>query len=135
METQTIVNESPRVGRNDACPCGSNKKHKFCCGAIELAPAVKPHKTLSPTGFNQCFMILLERAGGSADISCADLEKLVKEQGKAMSLKYKVETDSFHFEMLKVKISPIVQPGGKKIEVVEEEKKEEVDDDNSNSSL
>ena len=24
---------SPKVGRNDPCPCGSGKKHKKCCGA------------------------------------------------------------------------------------------------------
>jgi preprotein translocase subunit SecA len=28
----TIVNNQPRVGRNDACPCGSGKKFKQCCG-------------------------------------------------------------------------------------------------------
>lgn len=27
----TVVNEV-KVGRNDACPCGSGKKYKFCCG-------------------------------------------------------------------------------------------------------
>ncbi|MGO9271098.1 MAG: UPF0149 family protein [Terriglobia bacterium] len=26
---------SPRVGRNDPCPCGSGKKYKKCCGAAE----------------------------------------------------------------------------------------------------
>jgi len=25
--------EAPKVGRNDACPCGSGKKYKKCCGA------------------------------------------------------------------------------------------------------
>lgn len=25
--------ETPKVGRNDPCPCGSGKKHKKCCGA------------------------------------------------------------------------------------------------------
>lgn len=25
--------ESPKVGRNDACPCGSGKKFKQCCGS------------------------------------------------------------------------------------------------------
>jgi uncharacterized protein YecA (UPF0149 family) len=25
------VRESPRVGRNDPCPCGSGKKFKKCC--------------------------------------------------------------------------------------------------------
>ena len=24
--------ETPRVGRNEPCPCGSGKKHKKCCG-------------------------------------------------------------------------------------------------------
>ena len=28
----TIRHESPRVGRNDPCPCGSGKKFKKCCG-------------------------------------------------------------------------------------------------------
>ena len=27
-----IVNEGPKVGRNDLCPCGSGKKYKNCCG-------------------------------------------------------------------------------------------------------
>jgi uncharacterized protein len=26
-----VVNATPRVGRNDPCPCGSGKKHKKCC--------------------------------------------------------------------------------------------------------
>ena len=25
------VRTSPKVGRNDPCPCGSGKKHKKCC--------------------------------------------------------------------------------------------------------
>ena len=33
-ETQrTVVRKTPKVGRNDPCPCGSGKKHKKCCGA------------------------------------------------------------------------------------------------------
>ncbi len=28
----TKVNESPKVGRNEPCPCGSGKKFKKCCG-------------------------------------------------------------------------------------------------------
>ena len=27
-----IVNNAPKVGRNDPCPCGSGKKYKNCCG-------------------------------------------------------------------------------------------------------
>jgi preprotein translocase subunit SecA len=30
---KTIVRETPKVGRNDPCPCGSGKKYKKCCGA------------------------------------------------------------------------------------------------------
>ncbi len=29
---RTVVNEGPKVGRNDLCPCGSGKKYKNCCG-------------------------------------------------------------------------------------------------------
>ena len=28
----TYHRDSPKVGRNDPCPCGSGKKHKKCCG-------------------------------------------------------------------------------------------------------
>lgn len=29
--------ETPRVGRNDSCPCGSGKKYKKCCGAESMS--------------------------------------------------------------------------------------------------
>ncbi|QDT42034.1 preprotein translocase subunit SecA [Gimesia alba] len=29
---EPIVNQQPKVGRNDLCPCGSGKKYKKCCG-------------------------------------------------------------------------------------------------------
>ncbi len=29
--SQTVVRASPKVGRNDPCPCGSGKKYKKCC--------------------------------------------------------------------------------------------------------
>ncbi len=32
-KSTTIVNEGPKIGRNDPCPCGSGKKYKKCCGA------------------------------------------------------------------------------------------------------
>jgi hypothetical protein len=31
LPTLPIVNEQPKVGRNDPCPCGSGKKYKKCC--------------------------------------------------------------------------------------------------------
>ena len=30
----TVVDSSPKVGRNSVCPCGSGKKYKQCCGAL-----------------------------------------------------------------------------------------------------
>ena len=32
-----VVRETPKVGRNDLCPCGSGKKYKKCCGAAITA--------------------------------------------------------------------------------------------------
>lgn len=29
---KTIVRDTPKVGRNDLCPCGSGKKYKYCHG-------------------------------------------------------------------------------------------------------
>lgn len=29
---KTVKRETPKVGRNDVCPCGSGKKYKSCCG-------------------------------------------------------------------------------------------------------
>jgi len=33
----TYQRSAPKVGRNDACPCGSGKKYKKCCLAHEGA--------------------------------------------------------------------------------------------------
>ncbi len=32
-EQTPFVRETPKVGRNESCPCGSDKKYKKCCGA------------------------------------------------------------------------------------------------------
>lgn len=29
---EQVVRTTPKIGRNDPCPCGSNKKYKKCCG-------------------------------------------------------------------------------------------------------
>ena len=31
-DNMTFVRDTPKVGRNDPCPCGSGKKYKKCCG-------------------------------------------------------------------------------------------------------
>jgi uncharacterized protein len=30
---ETVKRDTPKIGRNDDCPCGSGKKYKKCCGA------------------------------------------------------------------------------------------------------
>ncbi len=33
----TVKRDVPKVGRNDPCPCGSGKKYKKCCGAVQAS--------------------------------------------------------------------------------------------------
>ncbi|MBL8148821.1 MAG: preprotein translocase subunit SecA [Blastocatellia bacterium] len=33
---KTVVHTSPKIGRNDPCPCNSGKKYKKCCGINEV---------------------------------------------------------------------------------------------------
>ena len=33
LKKQPVYRTEPKVGRNDACPCGSGKKYKKCHGA------------------------------------------------------------------------------------------------------
>jgi preprotein translocase subunit SecA len=30
--SRTVRRETPKIGRNDPCPCGSGRKYKHCCG-------------------------------------------------------------------------------------------------------
>jgi hypothetical protein len=32
-DPHTLVRDKPKIGRNEPCPCGSDKKYKKCCGA------------------------------------------------------------------------------------------------------
>ena len=34
---ETVRRESPKIGRNDPCPCGSGKKYKNCCMKKDMA--------------------------------------------------------------------------------------------------
>jgi len=31
-EVKPVVRQAPKIGRNDPCNCGSEKKYKKCCG-------------------------------------------------------------------------------------------------------
>jgi len=47
----TVRHESPAVGRNDPCPCGSGKKYKKCHALVEesAAPVLEPPKVDAAT--------------------------------------------------------------------------------------
>ncbi len=32
VAVKTVSRSTPKVGRNEPCPCGSGKKYKKCCG-------------------------------------------------------------------------------------------------------
>ena len=34
FKTTPVVRNTPKVGRNEPCPCGSGKKYKHCCGKV-----------------------------------------------------------------------------------------------------
>lgn len=40
QQVRTVRRETPKVGRNDPCPCGSGKKYKECC--MRMGAAVVP---------------------------------------------------------------------------------------------
>jgi preprotein translocase subunit SecA len=31
-KVETLVRDTPKIGRNESCPCGSGQKYKRCCG-------------------------------------------------------------------------------------------------------
>ncbi|MBU0539374.1 MAG: SEC-C domain-containing protein, partial [Gammaproteobacteria bacterium] len=35
VQPETFVRDAPKVGRNEACPCGSGKKYKQCHGKLD----------------------------------------------------------------------------------------------------
>ena len=49
-EPRPSAHGAARVGRNDACPCGSGRKYKFCCGAATPAARKNTTKLLAPAG-------------------------------------------------------------------------------------
>jgi uncharacterized protein YecA (UPF0149 family) len=45
-------NKISKIGRNNKCPCNSNKKHKYCCG---IPPIIKEDDTYCLCGSNLCW--------------------------------------------------------------------------------
>jgi len=118
-----------RIGRNAPCPCGSKKKYKYCCGSnggLQVPDPTK-RKVLSQQGLIRCLLKLVKDAGGAVNIPCKDIDEIPKEE--QLGFIYNSDDDSFDLKMLKIKISPILQPGGRRMEVVQEEE-EEGDNDN-----
>ena len=48
---ETVVRQTPKVGRNDPCPCGSGKKYKKCHGVNEVGGlSSRAYRRPSPAG-------------------------------------------------------------------------------------
>jgi tetratricopeptide (TPR) repeat protein len=58
------ANSTPKVGRNDACPCGSGRKYKHCCQAQDARANARPgaaHAAPPSAGLKQRFQALALR--------------------------------------------------------------------------
>ncbi|MEK7524234.1 MAG: SEC-C metal-binding domain-containing protein [Patescibacteria group bacterium] len=44
MSSSSVIHGGEKVGRNDPCPCGSNKKYKTCCWAEHQSKGIKVRK-------------------------------------------------------------------------------------------
>ncbi len=60
-----------KIGRNDRCPCGSGKKYKHCCAALQLA---RPTAAAAPQG-------MLERAVEAIRQAARKRKQVVNELG------------------------------------------------------
>ena len=67
---------------------------------------VKRSRRLTQQGFQNCFKKLVKDAGGSLDITLEDLDALSKEE--ALAISWNAEDELFHFEVVKIKKSPII---------------------------
>jgi tetratricopeptide (TPR) repeat protein/SAM-dependent methyltransferase len=56
------------VGRNDACPCGSGRKYKQCCGAVATAPPARA--PAPPGGFEAARALFAARRYADAERAC-----------------------------------------------------------------
>lgn len=43
LQTATVVRPSPKISRNQACPCGSGKKYKYCHGQLDHEEHERTH--------------------------------------------------------------------------------------------
>lgn len=39
-DVEQVIRKGPKINRNDPCPCGSGKKFKKCCGAVDTSPTL-----------------------------------------------------------------------------------------------
>lgn len=53
-----LFSMSPKIGRNDPCPCGSGKKYKKCCGLKETHEPLIPPSQLTGTPYDDYLQVL-----------------------------------------------------------------------------
>lgn len=67
---------TPRVGRNDPCPCGSGKRYKQCCGALRDAGGTSTFATETPEALLGAAM--QQHHAGRLDVARSLYEKILK---------------------------------------------------------
>ena len=76
---ETVRRESPKIGRNDPCPCGSGKKYKNCCMKKDMADAEQDFKHI-PTQRGDDLMLMLD----PVKMDLPKAEARLKEAGESL---------------------------------------------------
>ena len=66
------VRNTPKVGRNDPCPCGSGKKFKKCCGTEDAAAPADASESKSD-GVSRAIAWLTSRHGKAVKVAVTDM--------------------------------------------------------------
>jgi Flp pilus assembly protein TadD len=84
-EPRSNASGAAKAGRNDACPCGSGRKYKFCCGAARPAArsdvaATPAPRSSAPAGLAQSTIQLAASllAAGKYEEAIAPLQQAVR---------------------------------------------------------
>jgi hypothetical protein len=72
----TPIIKPKKTGRNDPCPCGSEKKYKKCCGKEQ-----SPIPRLNESGLLAIMRKMIKDNGGSYEIIHKDLMEIPPKEG------------------------------------------------------
>ena len=102
-----MIIEAKKMGRNDICSCGSEKKYKNCCLAADERK--ENPKQLNQKGLMAIFRKMIADAG-EIKITFVELQQIPKNEG--IKIHYDPEDDSFTLSIVELpKKSQIIQIG------------------------